>query len=206
MVSLYSNRNPNKTRGPQTKAGVPFDPLSLHSGVTVLPPCRVQLCLDPSLGARLFTQAAGARLRGSHMVGWGEEGQMGTGSRLSRLVPTSLLLLLGHTATCLLPYWGSELSAEGGSGKGYVMSVSVLTTKGVHSGVGWSAGAPDVSPKSSCPPTASKQGWREASTRGAVSSSQAGRHTRPLGVHSEPHLSLLQHLRTQQEDWNGRTL
>lgn len=133
---------------------------------------------------------------------------MGTGSRLSRLVPTSLLLLLGHTATCfLLSYWGSELSAEGGSDKGYGTSVCFLTTKGVHSGAGWSARAPAVSPKSSCPPHAGKQGWRQP-TRGAVSSSQAGRHTRPLADsrHSEPHLSLLQHLRARQEDWQRRTL
>lgn len=55
---------------------------------------------------------------------------MGAGSRLSWLAPTSLLLLLAHTPTCfLLPYWGSELSAGGGSDKGYGTSVCVLTTK-----------------------------------------------------------------------------
>lgn len=137
------------------------------------------------------------RWDGEKRVRWGQE------AGLSWLAPTSLLLLLGHTPTCfLLPYWGSELSAEGGSGKGYGTSVCVLTTKVftvVQDGrpghlMSFQRAAALLTP-------ANKVGVRPPP-------SQAGRHTGHLADarHSEPHLSLLQHPRAQQEDWHRRTL
>lgn len=89
---------------------------------------------------------------------------MGTGSQLSWLAPTSLVLLLGHTPTCFLPsYWGSELSAEGGSDKGYGTSVCVPTTK-VFTVVQDNRLGHLMSLQRADALLTGKQGWREAPT------------------------------------------